>query len=484
VSEAPALALRGIHKRFGPTEALRGATLEVRRGTIHALLGENGAGKSTLMRIAFGLLQPEVGTLERDGRPVRWRSSRDAIAAGIGMVHQHFMLIPAFTVAENVALGESRYDPAECAERVARVSKETGLPVDPAAIVGELPVSAQQRAEIIRALAHNASLLILDEPTAVLTPSEGQELYRWMRAFAAHGGTVVLITHRLADVLAVADEVTVLRRGETVLCAERSSLDEGALVAAVVGEPLAPPSRPAPRPAKGEVLFALRDASVDDARGVRRLHPTTLEIRAGEVLGVAGVEGSGHLELLRLLAGRLEPTSGSVVRPAVTGFVPQDRQRDALIPEYSLSENVALVGAGARRGVVQWTKFDERTEEIVRTFDVRGGTARGVAGALSGGNQQRFVVGRERMAAPRALVAVNPTRGLDVRAAARVLDAITEVADREGGAVVVYSSDLDELLALTTRVVVCASGKVTEVAPPADAGDRTPYARALLGLAP
>ena len=481
---APALVLRGIHKRFGAAVALRGASCEVRRGTVHALLGENGAGKSTLMRIAFGLLAADSGAVERDGVAVRWRSSADAIAAGVGMVHQQFMLVPAFTVAENAALGDRRYDPIESAARVRAIAADTGLAIDPAAIVGALSVGAQQRAEIVRALAHRASLLILDEPTAVLTPTEGQELYRWVRAFASRGGSVVLITHRLADVLAVADDVTVLRLGETVLRASRESLDEAALVAAVVGAITEPPGRPRDRPATGEVLFALRAATADDARGVRRLHPVTLEVRAGEVLGVVGVEGSGHQELLRLLAGRLLPTSGEVLRPPVTGFVPEDRLQDALIPGFSMTENVALVGAGARRGVLPWAEFAARAEEIVRAFDVRGGEGAASVGALSGGNQQRFVVGRERMSAPRAIVAVNPTRGLDVRAAARVLEAITAVADTEGGAAIVYSSDLDEILALTTRVVACAAGRVVEVTPASDPNDRTPYARALMGLAP
>ena len=484
MSGAPALALRGIHKRFGATEALRGASCEVRQGTVHALLGENGAGKTTLMRIAFGLLAPDGGTIERDGRPARWRSSADAIAARIGMVHQHFMLVPAFSVAENAALGDRRYDPRGIATRVRAIAAETGLVIDPEAIVGELPVGAQQRAEIVRALAHDASLLILDEPTAVLTPSEGEDLYRWVREFTGRGGSVVLITHRLADVLAVADDVTVLRRGETVLSATRESLDENALIAAVVGEVAAPPSRPRVRASRGEVLFALREAAVNDERGVRRLHPVTLEVRVGEVLGVVGVEGSGYHELLRLLAGRLAPTSGSVERPEVTGFVPEDRLRDALIPSFSLTENVALGRAGARRGALPWGQLRARAAQIISAFDVRGAAPDALAQALSGGNQQRFVVGRERLAAPRALVAMNPTRGLDVRAARRVLDEIVAVADVEQGAAVVYSSDLDEILALTTRVVVCAAGRVVEVAHGADPSDRTPYARALMGLAP
>jgi simple sugar transport system ATP-binding protein len=484
VSGTPALALRGIHKRFGATEALRGASLEVRPGTVHALLGENGAGKSTLMRIAFGLLTPDAGTVEFEGHPVQWRSSAEAIRAGIGMVHQHFMLVPAFTVAENAALGDRRYDPAEATARVRAVASDTGLAIDPQAAVGDLPVGAQQRAEIVRALAHDASLLILDEPTAVLSPTEGQELYRWVRTFAARGGTVVLITHRLADVLAVADDVTVLRQGETVLRAARDSLDEDRLIAAVVGEVGAAPVRARSRAATGEVLFALRDAELDDARGVRRLHAATLEVRAGEVLGVVGVEGSGHRELLRLLAGRLAPTRGTVVRPAVIGFVPEDRLHDALIPAFTLTENVALAGAGARTGLLPWPQLGTRTNAIISAFDVRSAGAGSIAATLSGGNQQRFVVGRERMAAPRAIVAENPTRGLDVRSAARVLDAITAVADAEGGAAIVYSSDLDEVVALTSRVIACSAGRVVEVPPPADPGDRAPYARAMMGLSP
>lgn len=293
----------------------------------------------------------------------------------------------------------------------------------------------------------------------------------------------MLITHRLADALAVADDVTVLRQGASILSAPRETLDEHSLITAVVGELDVVPTRPRVRVANGEVLFALHDVSVDDARGIRRLERVSLEVRAGEVLGVLGVEGSGHHELLRLLAGRLEPTSGQVIRPLVTGFVPEDRLLDALIPSFTLTENVALSGGGVRRGLLSWSHVAARTAEIVRAFDVRTAGVDSPVSSLSGGNQQRFVVGRERTTAPRAIVAENPTRGLDVRAAQRVVDAVLAVADTDGGAAVVYSSDLEELLALTARIVVCAAGRVVEVPPPKDPNDRTPYVRALMGLA-
>ena len=482
MTDAPALALRGIHKSFGRVAALRGASCEVRRGTVHALLGENGAGKSTLMRIAFGLESPDAGVVERDGRVVRWRGTSDAIRAGIGMVHQHFMLVPALTVAENVALGDRRFPTSSSVERTIAVASATGLALDPHAVVGELPVGAQQRAEILRALAHDAALLILDEPTAVLAPAEAQELYGWVRRFAEQGGTVVLITHRLADALAVADDITVLRGGTTVLAAPRATLDEAALVAAVVGALDERPSTTRARTASGARCFALYGATFDDARGVRRLHPVTLEVREGEVLGVLGVEGSGHRELLRILAGRLQPTAGRVEHPALVGFVPEDRHRDAVISSFTLTENVALAGAGARRGRLAWGAFRQRALRVVQDFSVQTSGLDARIDSLSGGNQQRFVVGRERSAAPRALVAENPTRGLDLRAARQVRAAIAAVADIEGGAAVIYSADIDEILALTRRVVVCASGRVLEVAPPEDPSDITPYARALTGL--
>lgn len=479
---APALSLQGISKRFGATVALDDARCVIRAGTVHALLGENGAGKSTLMRVAFGLVRADAGVIERDGVSLTRHSAHDAIALGIGMVHQHFELVPAFTVAENAALGGSgRYRPDAAIATVARVSAATGLAIDPTARVQDLSVGAQQRAELIRALAHDARVLILDEPTSVLTPSEADELYAWMRRFAADGGTVVLITHKVREALAVADEVTVLQRGRTVLTGSAQGLSEDAVVRAIVGDaPLDTRTAVVPTPSD-EVVFALNAVSLRDARGVTRLQPTTLTVRRGEILGVLGVDGAGQRELLRLLAGRLAPTSGDVVRPSRVGFVPEDRLHDAVIPDFSLVENRALADAAVLRGLLSWAQERAATQSMISAFDVRARDVDALMRELSGGNQQKFVIGRESELAPSALVAENPTRGLDVRAAARVWSAVRELAYVQRGAAVVYSADMDEILALTPRVVVCHAGAVMEVAPPVDPADRGPYARALVG---
>jgi len=490
VTDGEALVLRDVRRTFGDTVALDGANCRVRRGTVHALLGENGAGKTTLMRIAFGMLAPDAGTLAVDGRERQFRSSADAIAAGIGMVHQHFMLVPALTAAENVALGGAgRLDHAAAAERVRAIGRATGLVVDPDARVRDLGVGAQQRLEIVKALAHDARVLILDEPTAVLAPGESAELLGWVRRFIAGGGTVVLITHKLREALGVADDITVLRRGRTVLTGMRGDLDEDAVVTALVGaEPLAAAARGAPAraiaardaAAESPIVLALAHASYVDERGVTRLDDVSLTVRAGEVLGVIGVEGSGQRELLRLLAGRLEPTRGTVVRPARVGFIPEDRLHDALVPSLSLTENLALADAGRLRGLVDWAAVAARTRTMLDAFDVRADHPRLPARALSGGNQQKFVVARERTVAAEALVAENPTRGLDLRAAARVRAEIREGSDT-APAIVYHSADLDEVLEVADRVVACFQGRVREVPRPPDPTDRTPYARAMTG---
>ncbi len=483
MSAPTALSLHAVHKRFGGTVALADASCEIRTGTVHALLGENGAGKTTLMRVAFGLVQPDRGTILRDGREVRFRSGREAIAAGLGMVHQHFMLVPAFTVAENAALGGvGRFDPAQAAARVRDVATRTGLAIDPAARVADLPIGAQQRAELVRALAQDAQVLILDEPTAVLTPTESEDLYKWMRRFADDGGTVVLITHKLREALAVADDVTVLRQGRTVLAAARDAVSEDALVEAIMGSDVFRDAAPLPSAdPTAAIVFALDGVTWRDAAGVARLTNASLTVRRGEILGVLGVEGSGQAELLRLLAGRLTPTSGRVVHPAPVGFVPGDRLHDAVIPAMSATENLVLAEAGRLHGAIDWRARAKETAQVIASYEVRASGPSAALATLSGGNQQKFVLGRERGIAPQAIVAENPTRGLDVRAAARVLAALRAVAEEENGAAVVCSTDLDEVLALTTRIVVCFAGTVTEVAPPADSSDRSVYARALLG---
>ena len=477
---AAALQLTGVTRRFGSVLALNEVSLAVRPGSVHALLGENGAGKTTLMRIAYGLLRPDRGTIQIAGRSVLLRSPADAMREGLGMVHQHFTLVPAMTVAENVALGAKeqrsrwRFSERVAAEQVARLGRETGLTLDPAARVDMLSVAAQQRVEIIKALARDTRVLILDEPTAVLAPAEARELLEWVRRFANGGRSVVLITHRLGDALHVADDITVLRRGSVVWHDVVTAADESMLTEAMIGEQLVR-ERTGDAHAIGQPVLRATDLRASDERGVERLRGVSIEVRAGEVVGIAGVEGAGQRELLRVLAGRAVPTAGTVERPAVVGFIPEDRQRDALVLDFPLFENVALRGAGERRGLVGWRGVEIRSAELITAFDVRAPNPRVPARTLSGGNQQKLVLARELDDAPPALVAENPTRGLDVRAGAAVQRQLRMARDR-GAAVLFYSSDLEEVLAIADRVVVMFAGTAREVRRDVDA-----VGRALLG---
>ena len=464
---APALALGAIDKRFGATVALTNASLVVAPGTVHAVLGENGAGKTTLLRIAFGLLSPDAGAVHVAGARVTLRSPHDAIGAGIGMVQQHYSLVPAMTVAENVALGRrGGVDRTAMHAQVMATAAALGFVVEPDARVESLSVSAQQRVEIIKAVAHGARLLILDEPTAVLAPSEADALLERLRAFAARGGAVVLITHHLREALRSADDVTVLRRGHTVLAAPAATLTEDALVAAMIGDRLprtAADPTPAAPGAPGAPVLRVQQVTVHDARGVPRLRDVSLTVHAGEIVGIAGVEGSGTRELVRVLAGRVAPEAGTVTLPAAVGFVPEDRHRDALMLTASLAENFALAESGAARGAMPWRTMTATTATLIERFDVRGATPSTPAAALSGGNQQKFVVGRAVVTAPDALVVESPSRGLDVRAT-QDIHATLRTRRAAGAAVVVTSPDLDELLALADRIIVCYEGTLREVA--------------------
>ncbi len=477
-----ALSLRDISKRYGATQALDRATLNVRRGTLHALLGENGAGKTTLMRLAFGMAQPDAGTIQVDGQLCVWRSSADALRAGVGMVHQHFLLVPAMTVAENISLGRggmfSGFDPRAAAERVAALVAETGLAIDPTARAGELPVGAQQRLEILKALSHDARVLILDEPTAVLSPQETQDLYAWLRRFVESGRTVVLITHKVREALQIADDITVLRRGRTVLQVPAKDASEIEVLAALLGEAttLTAPHVRTPARLSAVPVLTVDDVRVRDSRGTDRLKGVKVRVFGGEILGVAGVEGAGQLELLRVMAGRCAPYAGSATRPAQIGFVPEDRHRDAVIGAWTLVENFALKDAGTASGTLAWRGYAARAEAGVRTQDVRTNSVHNSMASLSGGNQQKFVLARELEGTPAALIVENPTRGLDVRAASQVLDALRAARDA-GVAVVIHSSDLDELFSVSDRMVVCFAGTVRDVAV-----DRHAVGRAMVGL--
>jgi ABC-type uncharacterized transport system ATPase subunit len=509
-SIVPVLTLHDVSKRFGGVTALRGVSLVVRPGTVHALLGENGAGKSTLMRIAYGLVQPDAGAIEVGGTRLRLSSPAAAIAAGIGMVHQHFALVPAMTVAENLVLGgRGTYSPRDAARRVADVSRLTGFALDPTALVSALPVGAQQRLEIAKSLARHAHVLVLDEPTGVLAPAEVDDLLAWVRRFVAAGHAAVLITHKLREALAVADDVTVLRQGRMVLHGLAAGMSETTITAAMIGGPLTfTPRVPQAMTSGDRPVFDARAMTVADERGTVRVRDATFVIGAGELVGVVGVEGSGQRELLRALAGRLAVTEGALDRPADVGFVPEDRLRDAMLANRPIVENVVLRGAGARRGCVDWAASFARTKTLMAEFDVRASDAGVAMAALSGGNQQKLVlarelsgivgstaggpperqdapvagIGRHRSIADRttvmpvAIVVESPTRGLDVRASADIHDRLRRAAAR-GGAVIVYSSDLDEVLALAQRVLVMFNGTVHAMAP-----DRITVGRAMLGL--
>jgi simple sugar transport system ATP-binding protein len=473
---APSLRLEDIAKNFGSTRALDAARLVVVAGTVHAVLGENGAGKTTLMRIAFGLLQPDAGRIILDDREVRFDSPARAIDAGIGMVHQHFTNVPAMTVAENIALGgHGLFSRASAAAAVRSIALETQLPLDPDALAGSLGVGGQQRLEILKALARRARILIMDEPTAVLAPAEAKELLSWLRSFANRGGSVILITHKLSEALGVADQVTVMRYGRTVLSSDASQVSADRLAVAMLG---APPTIAAPvaGAAAGDVVLRLAAVGLSDAQGLERVVDANLEVRKHEIVGVAALEDSGHQLLLRAIAGRVAVKRGTLERRGAAALIPEDRQRDALILGFSITQNLALKNAGRRRGRIDWPERRSAAEELSVEYDVRAPSVDSAASSMSGGNQQKLVLARELSDRPTVIVAENPTRGLDIRATAAVHARLRDAA-AAGAAVIVYSSDLDEVLSLATRVVAMHLGRLREVP-----NDREAAGRAMLGL--
>ncbi|HEX5387195.1 MAG TPA: ATP-binding cassette domain-containing protein [Gemmatimonadales bacterium] len=496
---APALELRGIEKRFGPVHALRGADFTLRSGEVHALLGENGAGKTTLMRVAAGLVRADAGVMLVDGRVAKPRTPRDARRLGIGMVHQHFTSIPALTVAENLALAAGwPVGRRELLARVRELMERAGLPLEPDMTADALGVALKQRLEILKALAANTRILLLDEPTAALTPPEANDLLSVVRDFAARGGSAVLITHRLAEALSAADRVTVLRAGRVRLSGTAAGETAGSLAAAMIGADaaaisggdavIAADARPGAREAsareratsavrapllvKADHLDVAHDwpATAGARAGASRLavRKASFELRAGEVVGVAAVEGSGQRELLRAIVGLLPIGGGKLEVASPVAFVPEDRTTEGLIPELSLTENFAL-GLGDSAPWVcgaqlDWRAARRRTAEVLREFEIRAPGPDAPASALSGGNQQRLVIARALELAPKVLAAENPSRGLDVRATHAVWQRLRAAA-AAGAAVLVYASDLDEVLSQADRVLVMAGG-VLRAAPP------------------
>ena len=480
------LELKGITKRFGTLVANDAIDLIVESGQIHSLLGENGAGKSTLMNVLYGLYKADEGQILLDGKPAVFAGPGDAMAAGIGMVHQHFMLIPVFTVAENVALGHEPtkrggvLDLDAARALVRKISDRFGFDVDPDALVEDLPVGVQQRVEIIKSLARDAKVLVLDEPTAVLTPQETDELMEIMRGLAKSGTSIVFITHKLREVKAVADKITVIRQGRVVgeakpstETAELASMMVGRDVGLTVDKKIADP---------GKVVLNVSDLSVLDDRDQRAVDHVNFEVRAGEILAIAGVQGNGQTELAEAILGLRAihsnegdiSISGSSVRGKSVrsilekgvGYVPEDRQKNGLISEFSIAENLMLNGSFTKPyanglGIAFATRA-RLAEERVREFDVRTTSALTPAGKLSGGNQQKVVLARELSREVDLLVVSQPTRGVDVGSIEFIHERLVEERNA-GKAVLLISTELDEVLALADRIAVMYRGRIVGI---------------------
>jgi ABC-type uncharacterized transport system ATPase subunit len=482
-----ALELRGITKRFGPLVANRSVDFELRRGEIHALLGENGAGKSTLMNVLYGLHQPDEGEILLGGERVEIRSSSRAIGLGIGMVHQHFMLVPVMTVAENLVLGaEPKNGPLldykEAARRTRELSERFGLAVDPDARVQDLGVGAQQRVEILRALFRGAKVLVLDEPTAVLTAQEAQDLFAVLRNLKAEGTGIIFISHKLNEVLDVADRITVLRRGEKIDTVPCEGATERSLATLMVGrDVLLRVEKDDIKP--GEPLLSLEHVSARDDRGLPAVRDVSLDVRAGEIVGLAGIDANGQSELIETIMGLRKPEAGTITvagrdvthagpretLAAGIGHIAEDRHRRGLVLEFDLAENLCLheyrSAEFSRHGWLSPKKMVTRARRLLKEFDVRGGDPETRAGSLSGGNQQKVVIARELNADPQVLIAAQPTRGLDVGAIEFVHRRLVEERDA-GRAVFLISLEMEEIRSLSDRVLVIYEGQiVAEMSP-------------------
>ncbi|HZR54136.1 MAG TPA: ABC transporter ATP-binding protein [Streptosporangiaceae bacterium] len=481
------LELTGITKRFGPLVANDRINLTVTPGQVHALLGENGAGKSTLMNVLYGLLQPDEGEILLDGKAVQFHSPKDAINAGIGMVHQHFMLVPVFTVAENVTLGIEETAPTGLLDRrktredVRELSRRYGLELDPDATVENLPVGIQQRVEIVKALVRQAKVLILDEPTAVLTPAETEDLFRIVKQLKDGGTSIIFISHKLKEVQAIADTITVLRRGAVVGQAAPTATEDQ-LAAMMVGRDVQlVVSKDVAKP--GDAVLEVEGLTVTDADGRVWNNDLSFSVRAGEILGVAGVQGNGQTELCEALMGLRPIAAGHVslggrdlthatprqhLRAGIA-YIPEDRQEDGLVGDFTVAENMILdvydrkpyaSGVNLNLGVIEANAADR-----IKEFDVRTQSAQTPVGTLSGGNQQKVILAREVGREHKLLIASQPTRGLDVGSIEFVHKRIVAQRDR-GVAVLIVSSELDEIYALADRIAVMYEGRITGFRPP------------------
>ncbi|GAV24246.1 nucleoside ABC transporter ATP-binding protein [Carboxydothermus islandicus] len=478
----PILKMINITKTFPGVVANRNVNLEVYHGEIHALLGENGAGKSTLMNVLYGLYQADSGEIYFEGKRVNFESAKDAIRAGIGMIHQHFMLIPVHTVLDNIIMGLPGdrgifYDRALHRERVLEIAHRYGLEIDPDAYVQDLSVGAQQRVEIVKALYRKAKLLIMDEPTAVLTPQEVKELFSTLKKLSQEGMSIILITHKLNEVLEVADRVTVLRDGQVIKTLNTKDADEKLLAQLMVGRevnfvPAKSPCQPGP------VVLEIKDLVVKNQRGITALNGLSLTVRGGEILGIAGVDGNGQTELAEAIAGLIKPVAGTILlngepivgkKPRVItekglGHIPEDRHKRGLVLDFTLSENIILQSYYCepwcgKFGFLNLNSIKSMAQELLEKYKVKAPHSEVAARTLSGGNQQKVVVAREISRRPKLLLAVQPTRGVDVGAIEYIHEQIIKERER-GAAVLLISTELSEILALSDRIAVIYKGQI------------------------
>jgi general nucleoside transport system ATP-binding protein len=478
----PLLELKGITKRFPGIVANDRVDLDLRRGEVHALLGENGAGKSTLMNVLYGLYQPDEGEIRLSGERVQMHSPKDAIERGIGMVHQHFMLIPVMTVAENIILATEPthagvlLDYRAARRRVAELSRTFRFAIEPDARVENITIGQQQRVEILKALYRGADILILDEPTAVLTPQEAQELFEILRTLVREGMSVIFISHKLNEVLEIADRITVLRRGKKIETVPREAATEEGLARMMVGREVLLRVDKAPA-TPGDPLLQVTDLHVFDDRNLEAVRGVSFDVRAGEIVGIAGVDGNGQTELIDAVTGLRRPGSGTIrvggrdvtsagakdVIDSGVGHIPEDRQRRGLVLDFTLAENLALEDyrkpPDSRLGWLFPRRLVARARRLLKDFDVRGGGPQTRASTLSGGNQQKVVIAREVARDPRVLLAAQPTRGLDVGAIEYVHRRLVETRDA-GKAVLLVSLELDEILSLSDRILVLYEGRI------------------------
>jgi general nucleoside transport system ATP-binding protein len=485
--------MRGVTKRFPGIVANDSISLELRKGEIHALLGENGAGKSTLMNILFGLYQPDEGEILIGGERVFIDGPNKAIKLGIGMVHQHFKLVHPFTVAENIILGSEprkglSIDIRKASAEVSRLSEMYGLKVDPNARIEEISVGMQQRVEILKTLYRGADIIILDEPTAVLTPQEIEELLDIMRNLTAQGKSIILITHKLKEIMAISDRVTIIRRGKAVGSVKTSETDPKALAEAMVGRHVSFDIAKSEYRAGGTVL-EIRDVTALDARGLKALNGISMEVRSGEILGIAGVDGNGQSELIQVLTGLHKVDSGRIalngkdltnrtprtITESGLSLIPEDRHKHGLVLDFSMRENMALSTyfkpPFSRNGLMNEKAMEEHAQRLIKEFDVRTPGTDTKARSLSGGNQQKAIIAREVDKDPELLIAAQPTRGLDVGAIEFIHKRLVEQREK-GKAVLLISFELDEILKLSDRIVVMYEGRVVGEVRPEETNDQ------------